>query len=156
MAGAGPVRPDLAFAARQVVHQEGAHDGGNVAEDDQEREPVREMLAPRGERQSDDGGEQQRFVRQRIEDRAEAAALVEAPRDIAVQHIAERRESDGENGAPAVALVRRAIGHALPVIDRKPDEDRDEQDAEYGDLGGERHGQIALHPWQRGWLDTRQ
>lgn len=134
----GPVRENAAESG-DVVDQEGGADAGDVLENDQRRKPQREMLPPGGEAERDDGGEQQQLVCQRIEDGAEACALVEVARDPAIHRITHRRDAEDSRSPQAQGFVGMAGLHAVAVVDHEPDENRDEQDAEDGDLIGEVH-----------------
>ena len=126
-----------------MIDEESAADAGDVAEDDEDGEPEGEVLAPAGEAEGDDGGEEQQFVCEGVEDGAEAAFLIEVACDIAVDGVADGGDGEDGDGGPAEGFVGVAVGYAVPVVDGHGDEDGDQQDAEEGDLGGVGHGEAG-------------
>lgn len=97
------------------------------------------MLPPTGETERDDGREQHQFIRQRVQDGAQAAGLVEVTSDEAIHRVTDRGEGEGRDGPPAQGFIWQTGGHALAIIHGEPDEDGNEQDAKNSDLGGKGH-----------------
>lgn len=100
----GPVGLDVAFAD-EVVDEEGAADAGDVAKDDEDGEPEGEVLAPAGEAERDDGGEEEQFVREGVEDGADAAFLIEVACDVAVDGVADGGDGEDGDGGPAEGFI---------------------------------------------------
>src|SRR5947208_582793 len=70
-------------------------------------------FAPIADAQRDDAAEQQPLVRNRIENRAECAALFVAARDVSVESVADRCDQKNRDGGEALPLQRRAALNAL-------------------------------------------
>lgn len=136
---AGPVGGDSA-GTREVVDDESTGDGHDVAEDDDDGEPEGEFLAPIGEAESKDCREEEELVGEGVEDGSEAALLVEMAGDVAIHGITQGGDGEGGDGGDPQRPVRGARCHALAIVDREPDEDRDQKDAKNRDLGGDGHG----------------
>lgn len=121
----GPVRLDVAFAD-EMIDDEGSADASEITKDHEHGEPEGELLAPAGEAEGDDGGEQEQFVSEGVEDGSESAFLIEGAGDVAVQGIAEGGSGENGDGGPAQGLVGLPQGHAFTVVDRHADEDGDQ------------------------------
>ena len=134
-----PPRAHVHGAIEHVQRERASHDN-DIPRDDQHRKPDREAKAPVAHAQRDDAREQQAFVRDRIEDYPESAALVVMPRDIAIDAIARSRDHENGRRAPALPLERRSCDYTLPVVDRHHHEQRDHQDPRESDLVRGGHG----------------
>ena len=70
---------------------------------DEAGEPDRQPGVPVSHAQGDDSGEQERFVGDRIENGSERSLLVEIASNVAVDGVAERGESEDDQGGNAEA-----------------------------------------------------
>src|SRR5438309_11501434 len=96
----------------------GADQNDGVASNDENREPRRKSavigidLAPIADAQSDDAAKQQSFVRDRIENCAERAALLVAACDVAIKSVADRRDQKNGDGGETLPFQRCAALNA--------------------------------------------
>src|SRR5438309_11095840 len=92
----------------------GADQNDGVASNDENRGPRRKSavigidLAPIADAQSDDAAEQQSFVRDRIENRAQRTPLFVAARDIAIKAVANGCDQKNGDGSETLPFQRRA------------------------------------------------
>ena len=94
--------PELDIA----MEQGGADEDDGIARDDEDREPERKLVGPIAEAEGDDGGEEEALIGNGIEDHAEAAALIVAAGDVAIEAIAGGGDEEGEDGGDALPILR--------------------------------------------------
>ena len=101
---ASPARFHLHFVADEIMQDGCAHQNDRIACDNENGKPGWEPsilgihLAPVADAQSNDPAQEQTFVRDRVEDSAECAALFVATRHVSVETVARGREQENSNG----------------------------------------------------------
>jgi hypothetical protein len=136
----GPMRFDFDLMIEEVQHSDAApYDG--ITDNDKPREPNwdRPILAPLENREDNDGGENEQFVRDGIEDRSQFGAFVKAAREESVQEISQGGDRKDGDGPPPNGLVADPILKALCVVDGQDRENRDQKEPEHRDIGGGSH-----------------
>ena len=122
--------PDKDLADRHLDHDQ-AGQQQRIAPDDGTGEPkwngfqVRMML----EAQNHDAGNQQQLIGQRIENRAQLAALIVPPSDVAIHSVADGGDGEGENAQQSMPLVA-----SLHIIKDLNHEEGNQQNSQNGDL----------------------
>ena len=113
----------------------------DIAEDDDGGKPPWDPVLgrPRVEVEDDEGRQHEAFVREGVEDSAEPGMLLEAAGDPAVEGIAQPGGEEDPHGGEAVRFLRRPCGDRMAVGNREPRVERDHEDAEDRDSGGEGH-----------------
>jgi len=103
----------------------------DIPPDDCAREPEgdRNKITPVLEAQENDRRNQQEFVRKRVENGAELAALVLSPGDIAIHAVADSSDCETENRHSIVQVLA-----CIRVIEDFDHENRDQQDAQNRDF----------------------
>src|SRR5882724_1097072 len=96
-------------------------------------------IAPIADAQGDDGAQEQAFIGNRIENRAERAALFVAARDISIESVADGCDQKNRDRGKTLPFEWLAALNALAVIDGHRDEDRNHQDPDHRDFVGSRH-----------------
>ncbi len=107
----------------------------DIARQDRKREPAWQGVEMGvGEGEHDDGGDEQEFVRQGIQDRPEFTALVEPARDESVDSIQQGGGAEHDHaGHPGPGLA------GVPVFEHEIDEGWDQQDPQRRHLVGRGH-----------------
>jgi len=111
--------------ADEVMEQGGADEDDGIASDDEDGEPEGKFVGPIAEAEGDDGGEEEAFVGDGVEDDAETAALVVVAGDVAIDAVAGGGDEEYEDGDNALPILRMAGLPAASVIDGHHHEDRD-------------------------------
>src|SRR5437879_1668533 len=108
----------------------GADENDGIACDNENGEPCRKSsvfridIAPVADAQGNDGAQEQAFIRNRIENRAERAPLLVMTSDIAIESVARGCNEKNHDRGKTLPFERRATLDALPVINRHRDKDR--------------------------------
>jgi hypothetical protein len=144
----GPARFHFHFVADEIMENDRADEDHRVARDDENGKPDRKfsvggiVLAPIADAQRDDAAQKESFVRERIENHAQRAALFVTARDVAVQAVADRRDKKNDDRREAHPFLRIVPLDALAVINRHRHERWDHQDPRDGDLVRSGHREL--------------
>jgi hypothetical protein len=137
---ARPARFHLHLVADEIMQDRRAYQNDRITRDNENRKPGREpsvfgiYFAPVADTKSNDSAQEQTFVRNRIEDGTEGAALFVATRNISVETVARGGEQENDDGGEALPFQRYPALDALTIIDRQRHEYRNHQNPDNRDL----------------------
>lgn len=138
---AGPVWLDGDVVVDEVEDGDAAEDDA-VADDDEGGEPEGDapaVGAPIDGGEGDDGGEEEAFVSDGVDDCAEFRALVPAACDPAIDAVAGGGGDEDSECPPAEGFDGCAVGDTTSIVDGQHGEHRDQHQPGEGDLAGEGH-----------------
>ena len=144
---AGEVGADGDFADDEA-DKDGAHTKEKIAADDDAREPkgngteIRFII----ESEQDDGGDEQKFIGSGVENGAEFALLVVFAGDVAIHAVQNGGDGKGEQTRKTADFVTGA-----DVVDSLDHEERDEENAQDGNLVGGGHRNLLIIAYDVGW-----
>src|SRR5438552_14680431 len=101
-------------------------------------------IAPIADAQGNNGAQEQSFIGNRIENRAECAALFVTTRDISIESVADGCDQKNRDRGKTLPFEWRTALNALAVIDSHRDEDRNHQDPNDRDFVGSRHIAVGV------------
>src|SRR5437762_4612793 len=161
---AGPTWFYMHFAVEQMQYTRPDENHG-IARDNENGKPgwkppvLRIDIAPIADAQCNDGAQEQAFIGNRIENRAERAALFVTTRDISIEPVAYGCDQKNRDCGKTLPFERLAALDALAIIDSHRDEYRNHQDPNHRDFVRSRHnaarvtikGESLSQGWQAIW-----
>lgn len=127
-------------ASLVVVQNPKPADDNDVAGDDEDDEPRRELPAvgpPREDGESGEGEEEEAFVGEGIEEGAELGELIKLASEVSIEGVGEGGDNEDADGSPTESFVGIAAFDPKAVVDSYCYEDGDQKKPEDGDVGGE-------------------
>ena len=143
---AGPARSYFHFVTDKHVQNGGPNENNRVPRDHNDREPGGELAiiwvnpAPVADTERDDAAEKQSFIRNRIENGPELAALFVTARNITIEPVACGGDQKNYNRGVSLPFERVTALDALPVIYRHQNKRRNHENPDDGYLVGGGHG----------------
>src|SRR5437762_6048056 len=137
------------FAVQQVQYTR-ADENHGIARDNENGKPgwkssvIGINIAPIADAQCNDGAQEQAFISNRIENRAERAPLFVTTRDISIEPVAYGCDQKNRDRGKTLPFERGAALDALAIIDSHRDEYRNHQDPNHRDFVGSRHIAVGV------------
>src|SRR5436190_55985 len=152
------------FAVEQMQYTR-ADENHGIARDNENGKPGWKSsvlginIAPIADAQCNDGAQEQAFISNRIENRAERAPLFVTTRDISIEPVAYGCDQKNRDCGKTLPFKRLAALDALAIIDSHRDEYRNHQDPNHRDFVRSRHnaarvtikGESLSQGWQAIW-----